>query len=75
MVLGPRANVIKLFTAFHNKLELVPGKPLQPCLMLTGKAGAYPSEAPFRCSSLGVGSLPHPQTLDLAGKACQGQML
>ena len=22
-----------------------------------------------------VGSWPHPQTLDLAGKACQGQML
>ncbi len=31
----------------------VPGKPFQPSLMFAGKAGAYPSEAPFRCSSLG----------------------
>ncbi len=30
----------------------VPGKPLQPSLMFEGKAGAYPSEAPFRCSTL-----------------------
>ncbi len=26
----------------------VPGKPLQPSLMFVGKAGAYPSEAPFQ---------------------------
>jgi hypothetical protein len=25
----------------------VPGKPFQPSLMFAGKAGAYPSEAPF----------------------------
>jgi hypothetical protein len=30
----------------------VPGKPLQPSLMFVGKAGAYPSEASFRCSAL-----------------------
>jgi len=30
----------------------VPGKPFQPSLMIAGKAGAYPGEAPFRCSTL-----------------------
>jgi hypothetical protein len=30
----------------------VPGKPFQPSLMFAGKAGAYPNEAPFRCSTL-----------------------
>jgi hypothetical protein len=29
------------------------GKPFQPSLMFEGKAGAYPSEAPFRRSTLG----------------------
>jgi len=29
------------------------GKPFQPILMFAGKAGAYPSEAPFRCCTLG----------------------
>jgi hypothetical protein len=28
-------------------------KPLQPSLMFAGKAGAYPSEAHFSCSTLG----------------------
>ncbi len=32
---------------------LVHGKPFQPSLMFAGKARAYPSEAPFRCSTLG----------------------
>jgi hypothetical protein len=36
----------------------VPDKPLQPSLMFTGKAGAYPSEAYSR-----VGPCPYPQTL------------
>jgi len=31
----------------------VPGKPFKPSLIFAGKAGAYPSEAPFRCSTLG----------------------
>jgi len=31
----------------------VPGKPFQPSLMFASKAGAYPNEAPFRCSTLG----------------------
>jgi hypothetical protein len=31
----------------------VPGKLFQPSLMFVGKTGAYPSEAPFRCSTLG----------------------
>ena len=52
----------------------VPGKPFQPSLMFAGKAGAYPIEAPFGRSTR-VGSWPHPQTLDWAGKACQGQTL
>ncbi len=38
---------------------LVPDKPFQPSLMFAGKAGAYPSEAPFRCSTLVVGSCPY----------------
>jgi len=28
-------------------------KPFQPSLMFVGKAGAYPSESPLRCSTLG----------------------
>jgi hypothetical protein len=28
------------------------GKFFQPSLMFAGKTGAYPSEAPFRCSTL-----------------------
>jgi hypothetical protein len=31
----------------------VPDKPFQPSLMFVGKAGEYPSEASFRCSTLG----------------------
>jgi len=41
--------------------------------MFVGKAGAYPNEAPFMCSS--VGSWPHPETLDYSGKACYGHTL
>jgi hypothetical protein len=41
------------FTDFSNKLVFVPGKPFQPCLMFVGKAGAYPSETPFRGSTIG----------------------
>jgi hypothetical protein len=29
----------------------VPRQPFQPSLMFVGKAGAYPSEAPFICST------------------------
>ncbi len=39
----------------------VPGKSLQPRLIFQSKAGAYPSEAPFRCSTR-VGSWPYPRT-------------
>ncbi len=58
VTLGPGPNVIRLFMAvsyhFHNKLEhlFVPGKPFQTSLKFAGKVGAYPSEAPFRCSTL-----------------------
>jgi len=31
----------------------VPEKPFPPSKMFMGKAGAYPSEAPFKCSNLG----------------------
>ncbi len=50
--------------AVSNKLMFVSGKPFQPSLMFTSKAGAYPSTpsgAPLRSW--------YPQTLDL----CQGQ--
>ncbi len=57
--MGPGANVKKLFTVvsydFHHKLEHYdPGKLLQPSLIFAGKAGAYPSEPPFSCSTLGL---------------------
>ncbi len=49
--------IIKLFslkfTIVRNKLVSVPGKLLQPSLMIASKARAYPSEAPLRCSTLG----------------------
>ncbi len=32
----------------------VPGKPFQPSITVAGKAGAYPSEAPIRFSSIGL---------------------
>jgi hypothetical protein len=39
---------------FRYKLErLRPGMLFQPSLMFVGKAVAYPSEASFRCSTLG----------------------
>jgi len=38
-----------------------------------GKAGAHPSEAPFKCLHSSVGFWPYSQTLDSPGKACQGQ--
>jgi hypothetical protein len=40
--------------------------------MVAGKSGAYPSEEVLQSR---VGSRLHPQTLDSAGKACQGQTL
>jgi hypothetical protein len=54
----PGANVIKLFTAVIYEFSLkarmyVPSKPFQLSLMFEGKAGACPSEASFRCSTLG----------------------
>jgi len=43
----------------------VTAKPFQPSLMSVDEAGAYPR----------VEYQPYPQTLDNAGKACQGQTL
>ncbi len=45
------AYTLKLFTAV---IYIVPGKPLQPSLLFVGKAEACTSEAPFRCSNLGL---------------------
>ncbi len=44
--------LLNFFTALSDKL-FVPGKPFQPSLMFAGKARSYPSEALFRCSTLG----------------------
>ncbi len=38
---------------FLQASVLVPDKPFQPCFMIDGKAGAYPSAAPYRCSAVG----------------------
>jgi hypothetical protein len=46
--------------------------PFQPSLLLASKAGTYLSEA---SNAWGQGSWPHPQTLDLIGKACMEQTL
>jgi hypothetical protein len=48
---------------FCNKLERLSFKFFQPSPMFKGKAGAYHR----------VELQPYPQTLDLDGKACQGQ--
>jgi hypothetical protein len=53
IILPAGANVIKLFTTSHNKLVFAPGNPFMRSLMFGGKARAYPSEVPFRCSTLG----------------------
>jgi hypothetical protein len=55
---APVANVIKIFTAVSYDFSLkarafVPGKPFQTSLIFVGKARAYPSEAPLRCSTQG----------------------
>ncbi len=47
----------------------------QPSLMFVTKVGAYPSGTYFQVLSSNVGYWPYPQTLDYAGKACQGQIL
>jgi hypothetical protein len=36
------ANLITLYTDFHNKLVFLPVKPFQPSLMFVGKAGGLP---------------------------------
>jgi hypothetical protein len=55
--------------------KLVLGKSFQPSLIFAGKAGAYPSEAPFQVLHSRVGSSPNPRIFDCSGKACQGQTL
>ncbi len=58
LVVEARAQCYKTF--YGRKLRLfiisqsvVPGNPFQSSLMFEGKAGAYPNETPFRCSTLG----------------------
>ncbi len=51
------ANVINLFTAVSYKFlylarAFVPGKLFQLSLMFVGKARAYPSKSPFKCSTV-----------------------
>jgi len=41
-----------LFTNIHDKLVFVHCMPFQPSLMFAIRAGAYPSGAPVRCSTL-----------------------
>ncbi len=53
----------------------VPGKPFQHTLMFASKAGGYSSGAPFKDSTIRVFCKTCPQTLDKAGKACEGQTL
>ncbi len=38
---------------FRNELVFVPGKPFQPSLIFVSKDGDYPSEAHFKCFTLG----------------------
>jgi len=56
--LTTRANVIKLFTAVKYDFSLqaivfVTCKSFQDGIVFADKAGAYPSETPFKCSILG----------------------
>jgi len=53
----------------------VPCRPFQLGQTFVVKTGAYPSEAPIKVRHSRGGSWPYPQTLDKAGKACQGQTL
>ncbi len=53
----------------------VPGNRFLPNLMVASKAAAYPSENTFQVFQSEVGSWPYPQTLDWAGKVCQGKSL
>jgi hypothetical protein len=53
--IGHRAQYYKtfFFRNFQKIHNIVPGKLLKPSPMFVGKAGAYPSEAPFSYSNLG----------------------
>jgi hypothetical protein len=56
MLIGIMLNIVILCGIMLRFMVLgrffVPWKPLQPILMFVSKAGAYPSEAPFRCFTL-----------------------
>ena len=58
ITLAHGANVIQLFTVVSYKFlyqvrVFAPGKTFQTSLLSVGKAGAYPIEDLFRCSTLG----------------------
>ncbi len=42
---------LRMFVVSYSVFVL--GKSCQPSLMFVGKAGAYPIEEPFRCSTIG----------------------
>jgi hypothetical protein len=51
-----RLNLVWWFSNLQTFIKtrvVVPGKPFQHSLMFAGKAGVYPSEPPFRFSTLG----------------------
>ncbi len=47
----------------------VPAKPFQPSLVFASKIRVYPSEAPFRCSTLGEAPVALPTNIILWWKA------
>ncbi len=53
-------SMVVIYKCSKQARVLAPGRPFQPRLMLLSKAGAYSSEVPFRCSTLGEA----PQALD-----------
>ncbi len=67
--LGRRKLIMAVIYGFlYQARAFVPGKPLQPSLVFGGKAEAYPSEAPFRCSTVGQApSLTHKHWKGLPG--------
>ncbi len=44
--------LLSMVDIFSNNFVFAHAKPFQPSLMLAGKAGANPREAPFRCYTL-----------------------
>jgi hypothetical protein len=63
------------FLLIHlSSFTMLAGKPCQPSLMFSSKAGAYLNGAPFRCYTLGLAPGLTRNQLDKAGQACQLQI-